>query len=190
MDSEREYEEQLAQLDPELRARIEEWRTAQTMARAEPLSAEEISEARYDVAGTWKAAIPSAVLKEFLHEGGWRALPTHVRTGRPVGRPTAYPEGMPEEELERIRQAIGVTKEDFKRLVPGPGRRRLSTHEVLERVALEVNISRLLRRTSGSGITRHLADAYGSSKGTISKLAGHGRAFDELLRFMNETKSP
>jgi hypothetical protein len=189
--AEREYEEQMAQLDPELRARLEEWRTAQTLAGGEPLTDEEVAEARFDRPGTWNARLAGSVVRDFLRAGGWSAVPTHGRTGQPVGRPTTYPDGMPPEELERLRQRVGFTHRKFRRLVPGTRRRR-SMREAQQRAVLARSLSIVIDHDHGTGIVRHLADAYGTTKGTISKLGAQGRALARLAgeRADSETKSP
>jgi hypothetical protein len=186
MDEFTTYEDQL---DPGLLARVEAWRKEQNEryripddepdGHAPASSYDLMREARAE----GRKGLSTIQASAAIGFEAWHVA-DNARTGFPPGRPTAWPSGAPEDVLERLRQSVGVDRAEFSRLVR---RGRKPEADRWPRAALEWNISVAVQRGEDLGITRHLADAYGCSKGTISKLAARGFELRKLVHTMGRT---
>jgi hypothetical protein len=100
---------------------------------------------------------------------GWSAeRPQGGQTGRPVGRP---PMPVTDTGMDAVRQAVGWSVGDFKRLTR---RGRHTAAEAAERKELARRVAAVLRSGRGKGVVKVMAAAYGCGRSTLERLRRQG----------------
>jgi hypothetical protein len=98
----------------------------------------------------------------------------YVVTGRPNGRPPVWPTGVPERVQRQLIEAVGTSREDFKRLTRKGGKTR-TPEEVAARTELGLRLGRVMRAGRGKGVEEALLATYGCNHKTLYRLASLAR---------------
>lgn len=111
-----------------------------------------------------------AVLRDFLRQGGWTVA--DGTTDQAPGRPRAVDAVLSKAEtLARVRDEVGVSLDDFRRLA-GSGRLR---RDAQERAALAAAVAQVVGRGHGRGALAAVALAYDCHPKTIQRLCREAR---------------